>query len=125
VSNSRRYDLGVILLDEITRASLATVSLVMAATDSVLIDDSLNQRPGSMDRSMLVLSCVIAFFNGILLTHVLAVFRLAIEAGTFLVVDVGRRIYPNLTIASSGCRGRGFDRSLGGVHARSSGSRSR
>jgi hypothetical protein len=74
---------------------------------------------------MLVLSCVIAFLNGILLTHVLAVFRLAITAGTFLVVDVGRRIYPDLTVASAGRRGRGCDRTLGAVHARSSGSRSR
>jgi hypothetical protein len=47
---------------------------------------------------MLVLGCVIAFFNGLLLTHVLAVFRLAIKAGTFLVVDVGRRICPDLPL---------------------------
>jgi hypothetical protein len=78
-----------------------------------------------MDRSMLVLSCVIAFFNGILLTHVLAVFRLAIKAGTFLVVDVGRRIYPNLTVASAGCWSHCRHWTLGGVRARSSGSRSR
>ena len=48
---------------------------------------------------MLVLSCVIAFLNGILLTHVFAVFRLAIKVGTFLVVDVGRGINPYLTVA--------------------------
>ena len=44
---------------------------------------------------MLILSGVIAFFNGILLAHVLAVFRLSVKARTLLVVDVGRRVYPD------------------------------
>ena len=70
---------------------------------------------------MLILSGVIAFFNGILLAHVLAVFRLSVKAGALLVVDVGRRIYPYFTVASAGCRGRGCNRSLGAVHARNSG----
>ena len=70
---------------------------------------------------MLILSGVIAFFNGILLAHVLAVFRLSVKARALLVVDVGRRIYPDLTVASAGRRGRGCDRTLGAVHARSSG----
>jgi hypothetical protein len=38
---------------------------------------------------MLVLGGVITFFNGILLAHVLAVFRFSVKAGTFLVIDVG------------------------------------
>ena len=70
---------------------------------------------------MLILSGVIAFFNGILLAHVLSMFRLSVEAGTLLVVDVGRRIHPDLTVASTGRRGGGCSRSLGAVHARSSG----
>jgi hypothetical protein len=43
---------------------------------------------------MLILSGVIAFLDGILLANVLSMFRLSVEAGTFLVVDMGRRIYP-------------------------------
>jgi hypothetical protein len=54
---------------------------------------------------MLVLSGVIAFLNGILLAHVLAVFRFSVKAGTFLVIDVGRRIDPDLTVASAYRRG--------------------
>jgi hypothetical protein len=54
---------------------------------------------------MLILSGVIAFFNGILLAHVLAVFRFSVKAGALLVVDVGRRIHPDLINASTGCRG--------------------
>jgi hypothetical protein len=48
---------------------------------------------------MLILSGVIALFYGILLAHVLSMFRLSVEAGTFLVVDVGRGINPYLTVA--------------------------
>ena len=55
--------------------------------------------------SMLILSGMITFLNGILLAHVLAVFRFSVETGTLLVVDVGRRIHPDLTVASTGCRG--------------------
>jgi hypothetical protein len=72
---------------------------------------------------MLALSGVIAFLNGILLAHVLAVLRFSVQSGTFLVVDVGRRVYPDLTIASTGCRGRGCDRTLGTRYRRSSRSR--
>jgi hypothetical protein len=74
---------------------------------------------------MLVLRGVIAFFDCILLAHVLAMFRLSVEAGTLLVVDVGRRIYPDLTIASTGCRGRDSNRALGAGYRRSSRSRRR
>ena len=72
---------------------------------------------------MLILGGVIAFFNGILLAHILAVFRFSVKAGSFLVIDVGRRIHPDLTVASTDCRSRGCNRSLGTVHNRSSRSR--
>jgi hypothetical protein len=74
---------------------------------------------------MLVLSGVIAFLYGILLTHVLAVFRFSVKAGAFLVVDVGRRINPDLPVASSGCWSHCRHWTLGAVHARSIRSRSR
>ena len=70
---------------------------------------------------MLILSGVIALFYSILHAHVITMFRLSVEAGTLLVVDVGRRIHPDLTVTSTGCRGRGCNRSLGAVQARSSG----
>jgi hypothetical protein len=44
---------------------------------------------------MLVLSGVITFLYGILLAHVLAVFCFSVKAGAFLVIDVGRRVYPD------------------------------
>jgi hypothetical protein len=72
---------------------------------------------------MLILSGVIAFLDGILLANVLSMFRLSVEAGTFLVVDMGRRIYPNLTVASAGCRSGDCDRSLGTRYRGSSWSR--
>jgi hypothetical protein len=75
--------------------------------------------------SMLVLSGVIAFLNGILLAHVLAVFRFSVKAGTFLVIDVGRRIDPDLTVASTCRRGRRCDWTLRPGHARDNSSRGR
>lgn len=61
---------------------------------------------------MLILSGEIAFFNGMLPAHVLAVFRFSVKTGTLLVIDVGRRIHPVLTVASTSCQGRGRNRSL-------------
>jgi hypothetical protein len=74
---------------------------------------------------MLVLSGVITFLDGILLTHVLAVFCFSVKAGAFLVIDVGRRIYPDLTVASAGCWSHCRHWTLGAIHARSNRSRSR
>jgi hypothetical protein len=92
----------------------------------VLADDRPKHRRQGQRRSMLVLRSVVAFFNGVLLAHVLAVFCLSVKAGTFLMIDVGRRIYPDLTIASTGCRSCGCDRwSLGAGYRRSSRSRRR
>ena len=60
--------------------------------------------PGILGRlSVLVLSRMITFLYGVLLAHVLAMFRFPVKAGAFLVIDVGRRIYPDLTVASAGC----------------------
>jgi hypothetical protein len=69
---------------------------------------------------MLILSGVIAFFDGILLSHVLPMFRFSVEAGAFLVVDVGRGIYPDLTVASAGWRGSDCYWCLGARYRRSS-----
>jgi hypothetical protein len=91
----------------------------------VLIEDRQTQRLRSIFRSVLVFSGVIAFFNGILLAHVLSMFRLSVEAGTFLVIDVGRRIHPDLALACIGCRSRGCDRTLRAGYRRSSRSRRR
>jgi hypothetical protein len=68
---------------------------------------------------------VLPLFYGILLAHILAMFCLSVEAGAFLVIDVGRRINPDLTIASAGCRGRDCNRTLGAGYRRSSRSRRR
>jgi hypothetical protein len=37
---------------------------------------------------MLILSGMVPFFNGVLLAHILAMLRLSVKAGTFLVIDV-------------------------------------
>jgi hypothetical protein len=74
---------------------------------------------------MLVLSGVIALFYGILLAHVLAMFRFPVKAGAFLVIDVGRRIYPDPPIASTGCWRRRCDWTLRSGHARNNSSRGR
>ena len=78
-----------------------------------------------MYRLMLVLSGVIAFLYGILLAHVLAVFRFSVKAGALLVIDVGRRIDPDLTVASACRRGRRCDWTLRPGHARDNSSRGR
>ena len=56
-----------------------------------------------MGRSMLVLSGVITFLDGILLAHVLAVFRLSVEAGA-----QKQRKRPRLTLQLNG-RGHDYD----------------
>jgi hypothetical protein len=67
---------------------------------------------------MLVLGGVITFLYGILLAHVLAMFRFSVKAGAFLMIDAGRRINPDLTIASAGCRSHCCNWTLGAVHTR-------
>jgi hypothetical protein len=69
---------------------------------------------------LFVLSCVIAFFDGVRFAHVLTLLGLAIEPRTSLVVDVRVRVDPDLTIT----RSTGIGRSLRGLRLVSNRSRS-